>query len=620
MKNLYYFIFVLVALLVSCNKQTNVLQEEGPEPIVLKAVWDDEFTKTTYTLNGDVYEFSWNEGDRVAVQVYTDGDNPTPDFLRFIAQSSGSSSILRQDGTHDLTPNHDAEGTWSYKTHLLGEYAFYPGAYNNGHFYYNKGTSFSDDYLTLQTSIPYDAESPTSIIPIIGKKHSGDGTPYTTFNFRTATGVLKFTLNNIPAGANKVTLTSHNTGDALSGYWYLTDDTYTNGIVMGVDVRNSTYNTKSLTFSSLDGQNVDFYVPIPVGTIHGLDIEILKDTNVVYSLYKMSTDAEIAMQRSVVTELPAIDCQAAKVTITGPATAPVLNKWFSPTTVKKLRIQITQSAEPDLSSFPSGFFFTDPRSPYTLTSWNGTGNLASSGKYYLHWLALSEDVQANALSGLDDARVKAYGSIPFYFISSADATAIAGTYNFTSLYAFTINNRSAWQDMTSNNSVYVANNYSDSHIKFAVSDDATQGAIMMTDFMGFGSDGVTNKSFTEQKIITDENNIWDPTGTYDTVSPIYGLYSGNVITLYCENAPLFVLNGVSYYLRRSNNTAELNFDYTSTGEVATMSYGSTWYAPCIVTSSQISACNGSYSGATCTILFSVPQVGGKTIPIATRNL
>ncbi len=435
--------------LLSCAKKEMVSNDEnGFSPLVIRAVVDEDVTKTTYTDNGSAYEFSWNQNDYVAIQVYKGGSSTKPDQIKFKAQSDGATTTLVQDGySFDLSDDHNVAG-YSNKNYTLGDYAFYPryATSNNNDLLYTRNASgtgdgdSSTDYVKLHESIPYVPSNPSSVIPIIGKKESGNGTPNTLFKFKTATGILKISLKQIPTGATKLVLTSKTATDELSGeYLFAEETTYNNGIVMGVGTKNYT-NTKTVTFSDLSGLDTytDFYVPIPVGSINGLVVDIKKDDNTL--LWRISTDAVLSITRGVVTELPSFDMTGKGVTsfsVSGTSANPGLT--FAKSGITRICANFSTSSTNDPSAYPDGLHFENNSvNNYQLATWNTAKSAspelqrltdASTSVCYLHYVALSSGVAASTLSGLSDKRVKAYGTIPFYFLSATDNSALVGTFN-----------------------------------------------------------------------------------------------------------------------------------------------------------------------------------------------
>lgn len=444
MKRIVSFVAILPFFaIVSCsNKEALPVSDETFTPLVIGAVVDEEMTKTTYTLNGEKYTFAWVPGDKISVQLYN-GDNVNQ--LPFTTQSSTASATFTQDvGTFDLTTDHSSTLTGiNNRTYTLGDFAFYPRFNMTDLFgleYSGSGTGKTTDYVIIHSSEPYQASNPAKVIPMLGYKESGDGTFEATYKFKAATGVLKFTVNNIPAGASKITITSKNNTDVLAGKWELTDESLlTSGLTMESVKSGTGTNSKTITFSGLDGTNRDFFIPIPVGTVHGLIIDLKTEDDVL--LYRVSLSSDIVIERAVVTSLKDIEAKMPAITISGLASSPVLNyNKDGSSLVNKFCAYISTEENHNFSKYESTFVFSNESGKYDLISWPGgssaisTNQLekAGSGKFYLHWLAVSRNVEnASTLSDLSDSRIKAYGKIPFYYLSLADGANLVGTYNAT---------------------------------------------------------------------------------------------------------------------------------------------------------------------------------------------
>ena len=488
--------------LLSCAKKEMVSNDEnGFSPLVIRAVVDEDVTKTTYTDNGSAYEFSWNQNDYVAIQVYKGGSSTKPDQIKFKAQSDGATTTLVQDGdSFDLSDDHNVAG-YNNKNYTLGDYAFYPkyATSNNNDLLYTRNASgtgdgdSSTDYVKLHESIPYVPSNPSSVIPIIGKKESGNGTPNTLFKFKTATGILKISLKQIPTGATKLVLTSKTATDELSGeYLFAEETTYNNGIVMGVGTKNYT-NTKTVTFSDLSGLDTytDFYVPIPVGSINGLVVDIKKDDNTL--LWRVSTDQVLTITRGVVTELPNIDMTGKSISFTVGGSSNNPTASITQSGYARVCVNVSNSAANTPSSYPAGLWFSG-NANYNISTWdaNHTKLLGdkNSGLYYMHYVALSKTVEANTLSGLDDKHVKAYGTVPFYFLSSSDNTAIVGN----------------WTHNTSDGCQASGTVPTTSNFTLAASTKPTTSNIMVTQFDGLDCKYPVEGVFTEDSGKIELNN------------------------------------------------------------------------------------------------------------------
>lgn len=305
-----YVMAILAFVFLSCNKESESVNDAKlqPEGFVISAFFDEQDSeatdvKTVYTDEGTSFSFAWQENDVIAVQLYTGGDSSSPNQIKFKASSDGAVSLFHQDGsTFDLTTNHNVEG-YSNKNFTLGDYAFYPKE-GKGVDTWKLNYSHNSKTVSLASSVDYVDDNPTSVIPLIGKKQDGDGTPNAEYAFRTATGAIKLHINNIPYSATKIVLTSKNTEDVLSAVWTFNQDNantvYTNGLTMATANSSKSY-SKTINLSNLSDQDKDFYIPIPIGTIHGFTLQIFSGSTLQFT---KSTSKEIEITRARVTVLP----------------------------------------------------------------------------------------------------------------------------------------------------------------------------------------------------------------------------------------------------------------------------------------------------------------------------
>ena len=475
MKKILYITLAAATIFpMSCQKQTEAISSQSEAtPFVIRGVIDDSLTKTEYADEGTYYSFTWYAGsgdeDRIAVQIFSkDGAENwnVPNQIKFKAKETSATSTFEQDGnTYDLTTEHTTEG-YSNKDFILGTYAFYPkyAAANNNELSY----SHASGTVSLNDNSPYSgtvAARPSSVIPLIGKKSSGDGTPDAVYTFKNVTGALKLSVKSIPAGATKLVITANGAVDksngknVITGTWELSDALYDDGLTMS-NVQTG-YNTKTITFSKIT--DADFYVPIPAGTLEGLSIELLDNLN--NRLYYVSTDSEIAISRSSIKSLTDITCKSASVWMNGTATAPVLNYNQN---VGYIYANVSKSSTNTIGDYPYGLSFSNSGydSSYSNLTTAFSSLFSGSGMYYLHFVALSsKPANEDALHGLTmkHKTVKTYGTIPFYYITSDDLNRVMGTYS-----VITVGQATSIQDL-----------------KIKVSDNCGAGSIRMRYFYNY---------------------------------------------------------------------------------------------------------------------------------------
>ena len=212
-----------------------------------------------------------------------------------------------------------------------------------------------------------------------------------------------------------------------------------------------------------------------------------------------------------------------------------------------------------------------------------------------------------------------YNYFTVFGLSAEDAAFYCGTYEFTRCYALSINNRSAWVDLTSNNPTYVENGYSDAHIVIAPSPYIRDCLLTVPDFFGFGKNASGNKSITEEVLIPRNAGYSTFVDLSPVTAPEYALPAepmmANDVHYISVNAsiPLFAVEDEKFYLTRSNSevSEQLYFQLQKedNGDI-TLIDDSNYYNLVIVSQSQKEAFVDAYKGDTSTIFFQ----GGENFP------
>ena len=286
--------------LLSCSKEAKDVQtEQATKSFTITAAIDEQ-TKTAYE---DERVFSWTSADCLTLVV----ENGT--WNNYTLHSTGEGTVT-DFSTQTLGAGYNESG-----------YALYPAFYtwngeatqtlsNGTYLNYNKGASTSGGLiLTLNSVISQDSSNPLSMIPLIGKK---TGTPAvsdetsdvnSTYVFGTAVGILKFTIDAIPQGADKIVLQS--TTYPLSGSFSLAEeDGHPYLAAANRTSENAADLTKAVTFTWAAGPQ-DFYFPLPVGTIpvNDLTVKIYKAEELLISA-PIKTSLEI--QRNHIVKTPTL--------------------------------------------------------------------------------------------------------------------------------------------------------------------------------------------------------------------------------------------------------------------------------------------------------------------------
>ena len=269
MKIRYIFSFVATALLF-----TNCMQEEIDVPMnvmTVEATMEGELTKSTVGENGT---FLWAEGDNIAIHTA----NST--LFGKYASGAGTSSATFTYGSTESAPT------------LTG--ATYP---------YNVAHCFDGTYLTFEMPALYELGNNVSntnapmlaILPEV----QGMNTQAPKFNFSHLGGVFCFTYVNVPAGANKFTLSLGNkkingTFTATVGEGPVT--------IATEDTENAGLTTLTFTPTTA-GQTITLYVPVPTGTYESIEAKLYAGNEV---LDVKSGAAQNTVNRRTLVRMPAV--------------------------------------------------------------------------------------------------------------------------------------------------------------------------------------------------------------------------------------------------------------------------------------------------------------------------
>jgi len=426
MKKLVYTLIAsgaIFALALSCTKeitpdidnQANAKAANSSIPTEIIAVInpDDAATKTQYAGNTT---FGWTSGDQVRMPVAKwSGANQTGsitacDYYTFNttdASGSASATFIINGGTADMegyNPNpYGAASTWTSMGYLV-----YP------HALFNKTYSGSKPKITLPASIAYNESTPLDggVVPLIGRK-DGD-----TYKFSTAVGFIKLTVSNAPSDANKIQLVS--AANALAGD-FVPDDV--DATVSQLSQSSVVSGTSTLTLTGLSltaGESYDFYFPVPVGTYAANDLSVtLFDSNNVPLLEKTIAKS-LTIARNEVLAIPALLYH--RVYVKGSLSNPLLyteNPYASSGTIRMIvsRNKLTKNNY-NKAEWPSGNRFAANQNGWALNSHaDFLKNVTESGLFYLQYIVCTDGTQPSALN---ENRVAIYGSVPFYFVPSAN--------------------------------------------------------------------------------------------------------------------------------------------------------------------------------------------------------
>ncbi len=214
------------------------------------------------------------------------------------------------------------------------------------------------------------------------------------------------------------------------------------------------------------------------------------------------------------------------------------------------------------------FNATTTKSPFDVCWSDKTGtynntysaaNMASrftSGKLYICWITYS------------GSTIYTIGTKPFYFLLTADQTALVGTYSFTSIQALFYYYRTAWTDVKSQD----VNN-----LVLSASDNALKGNIQITKIFGFDKSGGTSSYVVNGPIGGATSTL---TGTFTSGYGAYGTYtnsSSSMVFTDDDTTPFMNYNGNGVFVRgvtHNNKVSTTNksfgFTYSKDETTATL--------------------------------------------------
>ena len=283
MKKIAFYALAALAI-VSCTKEVEAPVEMGVKhtrTVTIRAGFDTE-TRTAYSSAG---KFSWVAGDRIGVLV-TDGT--TKKQVAFVTSGTGKAAEF----TGEVEEGWTLAGWASYPfTNTVSGYACNDLAWDD-----EKGG------WRLWGSIKPDAENPLSAIPLIGAPE-GDGTD--DYVFKTATGIVKFTVTNVPIDAVCAYLETPDELKATNNLngWYTLSEEGTLLMENAIEPYANRYN-----WNAPDAPNatVDYYFFLPVGSIPaGSKFELLDSNWAALVSFELKQEVEVA--RNIVTRIAPIE-------------------------------------------------------------------------------------------------------------------------------------------------------------------------------------------------------------------------------------------------------------------------------------------------------------------------
>ena len=272
MKIRYIFTFVATALLF-----TNCMQNEIDVPmnvVTVEATMEGELTKSTADENGN---FLWATGDNIAIHA---GENAP--LLGKYASGAGTSSA-----TFTYTSIGDAPDFTA---------ATYP--YNTGHRFYGTELTF---VMPAQYELGANVSNTNAPMLAVLPEVQGRTTQAPNFSFSHLGGVFCFTYVNVPAGADKFTLSL---GDKkINGTFTATVGEDPTTIATG-DTEEANEKLTTLKFdATAEVQNLTLYVPVPTGVYENITATLYAGEEV---LDAKSGAAQNTVNRRTLVRMPAI--------------------------------------------------------------------------------------------------------------------------------------------------------------------------------------------------------------------------------------------------------------------------------------------------------------------------
>ncbi len=246
MRKSFYLLAALTLVLAGCQKEADSprnMKSRVSLGAELELPSSSDNTKSVIT---DLGVFSWSTGDKI--QVYSDGLTFSPLTLK----SGEATATATFDGT--------IVGT------VISKVAVFPANLSNP-------PSLSENTLTLNLPnlIPWvEGEADNLMIA----RDFSDGA--SSVSFKNIGGLIKVTINNIPATANKVTFL---TGKRISGAFTCDISETLPEITAGED-SEADADGVTFTFAAGTAENMVFYVPVPLGTYSKIAFKVKHDNDV----------------------------------------------------------------------------------------------------------------------------------------------------------------------------------------------------------------------------------------------------------------------------------------------------------------------------------------------------
>lgn len=416
MKKLFVFAIASITALfsLSCNKEVEqkYLNENNSEEFVkfqITGTLDKEISKTAYSADG---KMTWVAGDKVDLILLNNGQ--VNDLTPVTLTAGTPTDEGRTVEFSNLISEHTSPGThYGLSSWESSGFAIYPSGFAKD----NASSGYSNVYIKLPSSISGAASG----ICLIGTPNS-DTAP-TNFNFKTAMGVLKVTINNIPAETAALKLCS------LDKDIYPVDGDFTliktDGVVtIGISNYQGTWGV-GYQAVDLSGEGFidtrDFYFNIPVGTFPADKLAIKLEKKDGTPIVAKTIKKQLVITRNECLTVPELNVLPFVITEQG--FTPKLR--YRKSSTQKLRFDVytealTSTNYANKGNWVAGNRFANLSEAYNKGNYTiPTSSFGASGIYYLNYIVFkSTEADTYIPDNLSEDGVISFGSIPIYYIKS----------------------------------------------------------------------------------------------------------------------------------------------------------------------------------------------------------
>ena len=288
MKKFAFFAIAALATFAACQKEVEVPLENQPVKNTYKVTITAGLaaeTRTAYDAQG---KFSWVEGDQIGVLV-TDGT--TVKQVTFTTAETGPVVDFTGEVEEGFTVADHA--SYPFKGDGMNDFIYDPGHMTDG-----EPTPSWRIYGSIKPSL----ESPLSTLPLFGTKDA-DG----NFQFVSATGVVKFTVANVPIETAFAYMDVPSDSEANLNGWYDLSDGYLK-MSAAVEPWKNRYNWNVPTGYN---ETIDYYFFLPEGTLPvGSKFYLCNENYGIIKSFEFKQAVEVV--RNVVTNVAPVEFEAIK--------------------------------------------------------------------------------------------------------------------------------------------------------------------------------------------------------------------------------------------------------------------------------------------------------------------